>query len=243
MVFENITKADWELIVDHYREQDGIYRGFHFQSITLDSAYTKTGYWWRYVEFPESLDSYSNVRTIRCTFEMVRQMVPAIGGGTLTIGVNIQEATQLLPSPPATQPTFGGGPLRVGVEMSPTASAAPVVAAAAPIASVATGATATGYLDLPPFAMLMSITSSQPGWLRIYTSDAWAAADASRDRLTYHGAGAGVIADPVFLTAGQMNLSPPLPAYSENGGRLYPFRFTSDGTTGPVTITVTARPL
>lgn len=239
MAFENVTKADWELIRDHYRGQDSLFEGFYFQTITLDATHTPAGWWWRHITPPQCDDAFTNVRTVTCQFELVERVSVGFGGGLLTVSVEMVATLQPLPPAPPPAVGFGGGRLTVLVEMVARATTSePRQNAVVHIPSIASGQTVTGYFDLPRRSLLLAFSTDRPGWLRLYASDAAAAADAARARATVPPLAAGVIADPVFVGAETMDLQPKLWAVSSDGGRRFPYRFTCDGGSGSATIVI-----
>lgn len=108
------------------------------------------------------------------------------------------------------------------------------------LSGVANGATATGTITLPKGCVLLSVQLSRAGWLRLYSSAAASTADAARARTTAPAQGAGVVADPILAAAGTLELEPTITAANRESPATtsYPLRFTNDGTTGDVTITL-----
>jgi hypothetical protein len=106
---------------------------------------------------------------------------------------------------------------------------------------VVPGATATGSVVLPQRCILLSLASNSAAWLRLYSSTAAMAADASRPVTTPPTKASGVIADPVFVAAETMQLEPVLQALNRETPRTtsYPFRITNNGTGSSVQIIVT----
>ncbi|MBM5817629.1 MAG: hypothetical protein FJ083_13895 [Cyanobacteria bacterium K_Offshore_surface_m2_239] len=103
--------------------------------------------------------------------------------------------------------------------------------------SVAAGATAVGSISLPRSCQLISITASEPSWIRVYSSQAAASADASRQRGQAPALGAGVICDPVLL-AQAVSFEPSPCAINREASNTYPIRVTNDGTTGGLVATI-----
>jgi hypothetical protein len=131
-----------------------------------------------------------------------------------------------------------------GLTSSAAQTAAAVVVAdpstAVIVATIASGATGTGTVALPRSFLPWRITSSHAGWFSIYSSAAGAALDTTRLRAQEMVREAGVIRDPVFVAAGTINLSPPLPAANHEVPQTntYPWRFVNDGASGEVVITL-----
>lgn len=100
------------------------------------------------------------------------------------------------------------------------------------------GETVTGAISLPRACHILSILSSRPAWVRIYNSNAAAAADAARPRGTPPGLGAGVIADPVLPAEQSVNLEPVLCAVNRETTptNSYPVRATNDGVSGDIVL-------
>ena len=106
---------------------------------------------------------------------------------------------------------------------------------------LASGATDLGVVTLPKGSVLVSAMTNSAGWLRLYTSYAAAGADAGRLRGNAPSLANGVVADPVFVAAMLMNFEPALIPFNRESPSTttYPYRFTNDGQSNPVTITFT----
>jgi hypothetical protein len=119
---------------------------------------------------------------------------------------------------------------------------APVARGSAQVSlSINNGATAGGAITLPRSCLLLALELNRAGWARIYSNAAARTADAARQRIDAPVEGAGVIADPVFLTASVIQCDPvPIAANREAPATTsYPVRITNDGATGTVTLTCT----
>lgn len=102
------------------------------------------------------------------------------------------------------------------------------------------GATVTGTVSLPRLGELYRATCSRAGWFRLYSSTAAAASDASRPRTTQVGTAAGINADVIWPAAQTFNLWPIYDICNTEtpASNTYQWRFTNDGATGDVVITL-----
>lgn len=147
---------------------------------------------------------------------------------------------------------YGAGAIRVRQSNAAGASAATLAGALQvnPLNSVtisfscAAGATATGTVVLPGLTELIQLQTSRAGWLRLYSSAAISSSDAARPRTTGRTAAGGILLDPIFTDAQVMNLLPFEDVRNLESPRtnVYPWRFTNDGATGDVVITLTWHP-
>lgn len=106
-------------------------------------------------------------------------------------------------------------------------------------------ATATGTVLLPKGCIIISIEVSKAGWFRLYNSNAAMTADAARLQNVPPQTAAGVIVDPVFLTAETINFEPVALAINREAPATttYPYRITNQGASGSYTITITHLPI
>ena len=100
---------------------------------------------------------------------------------------------------------------------------------------------ATGEVNLPRSAMLLSIQSSKAGWFRLYNRAAAFTADVTRARTDDPSPGSGVLSETISTGTETIRLTPtPMIANMESPVTdVYPYRFTNDGTAGSATITLT----
>lgn len=106
--------------------------------------------------------------------------------------------------------------------------------------SINSGATEIFDFTLTSSGFIVAASSTRAGWLRVYNSQAAFTADAGRPRNTDPATGSGVILEVVFTESQTISLSP-LAAYVNNNPTpdlLYPARFTNDGSTGSVALTL-----
>jgi hypothetical protein len=105
--------------------------------------------------------------------------------------------------------------------------------------TLAAGATASATITLPRSCQLISAAASKAAWIRIYSSQAAASADASRLRTQAPALGSGIISDPV-ITSQPVNFEPVPCAINRETppANAYPIRITNDGTAGAMTITI-----
>lgn len=101
-------------------------------------------------------------------------------------------------------------------------------------------ATTTGTVTLPRLGELLDMTSSHPGWFRLYSSSAAAANDAGRARTVQVGTAAGINADVIWPSPQTLNLWPLYDIRNTETprGNTYQWRFTNDGASGTVVITL-----
>lgn len=103
------------------------------------------------------------------------------------------------------------------------------------------GATTTGTVALPRLGQLLQATSSHAGWFRLYSSATAAGSDASRARTTQVGTAAGINADIIWPASQTFDLWPLYDICNTETPKsnTYQWRFTNDGASGQVVITLT----
>lgn len=106
-------------------------------------------------------------------------------------------------------------------------------------------ATATGTVLLPKGCIIISVEVNKPGWFRLYNSNAAMTADATRLQNVPPRTAAGVIVDPVFLTAETIDFEPVALAINRETPvtTTYPYKITNQGASGSYTITITHLPI
>ena len=98
-----------------------------------------------------------------------------------------------------------------------------------------------GMITLPKSGLLLRVTTSKPGWFRLYNTNDAANADLLRTRLIDPVAGSGVISEVITTTTNNpVTLSPSavIANMEVTASNSYSYRFTNDGTSGSLTITL-----
>ena len=98
-----------------------------------------------------------------------------------------------------------------------------------------------GIITLPKSGLFLRLTTTKPGWFRLYNTDEALQADGLRTRIIDPAPGSGVLSEiitgsastPVVLAPSAVIANMETPT-----SNTYPFRFQNDGTSGSVTITV-----
>ena len=241
--FSPISQADWEQILDHFREH-GIHEGFEFDVTTLPAQWTPTGCWWRWVRQPQASDPHTGMRSVDCEFELVPIVHRRFGGERLTVAVELVPGDQPDPPEPVPSLVFGGERLTVVVQLE-TGSTRNQPGTALATVTAASGGTVEGVFVLPGvFVQLRGWSSSESGWLRLYASEAAMAADATRPRSQAPDSAAGIIIDPALEAAGHMDFMPLEVGVNLESPRsnFYPFRFTNLGDAGEVRLVMYYEP-
>ncbi len=241
--FGPIGQADWEEILDHFREH-GTHEGFEFDVTTLPAQWTPTGYWWRWVRQPQASDPHPGMRSVECEFELVPIVRRRFGGERLTVAVELVPSDQPDPPEPVPSLVFGGERLTVSVQLE-TGSTRNQPGTALATVTVASGGTVEGAFILPGvFVRLLGWSSSEAGWLRLYGSAAAMAADATRPQSQAPAMASGILLDPVLTVAGRMDFAPLEEGVNLETPRsnLYPFRFTNSGDAGEVRLVIYYEP-